>query len=299
MKHDEHARPLILLVDDDPELRALLAHRLRHDHLELHEAGDVKTAKQKLYEADYDLIILDLMMAPESGYVMFEFLKQEPKFMWVPLIVLSGKDDLDDKVRCLELGADDYVTKPFELRELKARVNRLIHRTRDYESLAFRDSLTGIFNRRYFEMQYTMELNRMERYEQPLALALIDIDRFKMINDRYGHPIGDQVLMQMSDALRERLRKTDLLARFGGEEFVILFVNTEVEQAMAILESMRLSVQERVMATAQGERIRITFSAGVSGWRSGREGREWLNYTDQLLYKAKQNGRNRIESESC
>ena len=124
-----------------------------------------------LREHTYDLVTLDLMMHPQSGYELFEFLKEDPTLKWLPLIVLSGRNDLNDKVRCFHLGADDYVTKPFQYEELAARIYGLLKRTKNFEQLAFRDPLTGVFNRRYFDLQIGMELQRIERYPAPISLS--------------------------------------------------------------------------------------------------------------------------------
>ncbi|WP_261302384.1 response regulator [Paenibacillus andongensis] len=288
----------LLLVDDDEVLRTYLTRRLQLDDCIVDEAADVESAMKLLREHTYDLVTLDLMMHPQSGYELFEFLKEDPTLKWLPLIVLSGRNDLNDKVRCFHLGADDYVTKPFQYEELAARIYGLLKRTRNFEQLAFRDPLTGVFNRRYFDLQIGMELQRIERYPAPISLVFIDIDCFKRINDTYGHHVGDLVLQGLAHLLQVNLRSTDLLARFGGEEFVIALPNTSVEQAFATMQSILHKVRINAVAQYEGQTFSITFSAGVAEWHEGMTVAEWVDKADDAMYQAKQLGRDRIVSAS-
>lgn len=284
----------ILLVDDDDALRSYLTRRLQLDDCIVDEAADVETAQKLLREHTYDLITLDLMMHPKSGYELFDFLKDDPTLKWLPLIVLSGRDDISDKVRCFHLGADDYVTKPFQYEELAARIYGLLKRTRNFEQLAFRDPLTGVFNRRYFDLQIGLELQRIERYPAPISLVFIDIDSFKSVNDTYGHHIGDLVLQGLAHLMQVNLRSTDLLARFGGEEFVIALPNTTVDQAKAIMQDILDKVRVKPVAQNEGQTFSITFSAGVAEWQVGMTVAEWVAKADDAMYQAKQQGKNRV-----
>ncbi len=283
----------ILIVDDDADLRALVKRKFSSANFLVDEADGVSRAKKMLYDKDYDLVILDLMMIPESGYQLFEFLKSDQKFKWIPLIVLSGKDDIDDKVRCLRLGADDYITKPFNTKEIIARVDRLLTRSRDFEEMAFRDGLTGVYNRRYFENHLMIELKRVQRTDEPITIALLDIDRFKLVNDTYGHPVGDLVLRGVSRLLKEKLREFDLVARYGGEEFIIAFVKTPERTTLQIMDQVLNHIREQSLAVVGGEEIHVTFSAGITTWEKGLSMEDWIERADQLLYQAKVAGRNR------
>ncbi|MEC0232654.1 diguanylate cyclase [Paenibacillus alba] len=284
----------LLLVDDDGVLRSYLTRRLQLDDCVVDEAADVESATKLLRQHTYDLVILDLMMHPQSGYELFEFLKEDPTLKWLPLIVLSGRNDLNDKVRCFHLGADDYVTKPFQYEELAARIYGLLKRTKNFEQLAFRDPLTGVFNRRYFDLQIGMELQRIERYPAPISLVFIDIDFFKKINDTYGHHVGDIVLQGLAHLLQTNLRSTDLLARFGGEEFVIALPNTAMEQAVTTVQEILNKVRANPVAQYEGRTFSITFSGGVAEWQQGMTVAEWVSKADEAMYQAKQQGRNRI-----
>ncbi|MCD1259329.1 diguanylate cyclase [Paenibacillus athensensis] len=286
----------LLLVDDDEVLRSYMLRRLQLDECVVDEASDVDTARRLLREHDYDLVILDLMMHPQSGYELFDFLKDDPTLKWLPLIVLSGRNDLGDKVRCFHLGADDYVTKPFQYDELAARIYGLLKRAKNFEQLAFRDALTGVFNRRYFDLQIGIELQRAERFTSPMSLVFIDIDRFKSINDNYGHHVGDLVLQGLAHVLQTNFRSTDLLARFGGEEFVIALPNTTAEQAQTMVQAVLDKVRSQPVAKHEGQSFFVTFSAGIAPWKSGMAVSEWTRDADEAMYQAKQQGRNRVLS---
>ncbi|WP_166242163.1 diguanylate cyclase [Paenibacillus turpanensis] len=284
----------LLVIDDDDVLRGSLVIRLQMDGYEVDHAADVETAKRLLREKSYDLITLDLLMYPDSGYKLFEFLKGDPTLKWTPLIILSGRDDMRDKVQCFTLGADDYVTKPFQYEELGARIFNLLNRVKNYEQLAYRDPLTGVFNRRYFDHQVTMEQQRVSRYSGSMSIAFIDIDRFKSINDTYGHHIGDLVLQGLAHVLQRSIRSTDLLARFGGEEFVIVFPGSSGVQAQRVVESILETVRNTPVAETEGQSYSVTFSAGIAEWSNDMSTESWLVLADEAMYQAKKQGRNRV-----
>lgn len=288
-----HQGSRILIVDDDVALRSFLVKSLQSDGYEVDGVHSIDNAKEKLYQNKYDLITLDLRMHPQSGYDLFYFLKEDPTLKWIPLIVLSAENDLQDKVRCLQLGADDYVTKPFQYEELAARIFSLLRRTMIFSQLAFRDPLTGIFNRRYFDNQMQLELKRIERFPAPISIAFIDIDRFKLVNDTYGHSIGDLVLQAMAHTLQENVRSTDLVARFGGEEFVIIFPNTTARQAAELIQGILNKIRRSPITEHEGQAYNITFSAGIAQWQPCSDVQKWIKSADDTMYKAKEQGRNR------
>lgn len=284
----------LLIIDDDEVLSSYLSRSLQFDGYEVMEAYDVDSGKNLLRNHHFDLVILDLMMYPESGYELFDFLKEDPTFKWLPLIVLSGRLDVQDKVQCFYLGADDYVTKPFEYEELAARIYSLLERNKGFEQMAFRDPLTGVFNRRYMDQQLQTELKRMEHYPAPMTLAFLDIDKFKLINDSYGHTAGDMVLQGLANVLQSRLRVTDLIARYGGEEFVIMMPGTTAAEGKKVLTGALQAVREAAVARDEVREYYITFSAGLAQWREGMSAEEWIKQADASMYLSKTDGRNRI-----
>lgn len=291
---DSSASSRLLLIDDDQTLLNYLKGRLELAGYQVDVSDLVDVAVKKLQSGSYDLIILDLMMYPQSGYDLFQFVKDDPKFKWIPIIVLSGRDQVDDKVRCLNLGADDYVTKPFHFEELEARITNLLNRVKFFEQMAFRDALTGVYNRRYFDHEVQMELQRTQRYEKSLSLAFIDIDYFKQVNDHHGHQVGDLVLQGVAHILQQHLRSTDILARYGGEEFVIIFPETTESQAVDVLNRIMEAVRNQPIIQNEGLDFYITISAGIAQWKNGMSGEEWVQLADEALYKAKQKGRDQV-----
>ncbi|RAP30194.1 hypothetical protein C2W64_02749 [Brevibacillus laterosporus] len=284
----------LLLIDDDDVLRTYLVKRLSQEGYQVEEAANVEEAKQLLREHTFDLITLDLMMPPQSGYEIFDFVRNDMVLKWIPLIVLSGRKESEDKVRCYRMGADHYVTKPFHFEELEACIYRLLTRTQHYEQMAFRDPLTGVNNRRYFDHQLQVELAQTRRQQEPNSLAFIDIDYFKKINDIYGHHIGDLVLQGLSYKIQQNLRATDLLARYGGEEFVIAFPGTTAEQATMVLERILAQLQQDPVVQLDGQNFHITFSAGVAEWDEMMSKQKWMEQADHAMYEAKRQGRNRV-----
>ncbi|WP_308639671.1 diguanylate cyclase domain-containing protein [Paenibacillus silvisoli] len=286
----------ILIIEDDHVLRHYLANRLSLDGYHVDEASNVDEAIAKLRVNVYHLITLDLMMYPQSGYRLFELIKDDLTIRWIPMIVLSGCNDISDKIRCFNMGADDYVVKPFQYDELSARVRRLIHRHKEYKHLAFHDPLTGLYNRRYMDQQLQIELDRAMRYPAPLTLVVLDIDHFKTVNDSFGHQAGDRVLQGLSKLLTSKLRRTDFVARWGGEEFVLLLPGASDTEAAAIMQTISQHVRENPIAVMEntGSKLFITFSAGVVQWKKNTSVSDWMRHADFALYKAKRTGRNRV-----
>lgn len=284
----------LLLIDDDPGFLDFAVQSLRAFGYDAEGAGGVADAIWRMTEQRYDLIVLDLVMHPEPGHELFKHIQSHPQLKWTPLIVLSGKSDVADKIEMLRMGADDYVTKPFDMDELEARIGRLIIRTRQMEHLAFRDALTGAYNRRYFSQQLHGELQRAIRRGEPVSLVMLDIDFFKKVNDTYGHATGDIVLQGLAQSIRNHLQTTDIFARYGGEEFALLLPNKTSGQAAKSVETILDVVRGLPFQAASGQSFCITFSAGVVQWAEHMTESEWLRAVDDALYAAKEGGRDRV-----
>ena len=259
-----------------------------------------------------DLVILDVVMEDLDGFAVCRWLKLHSGTRDIPVIMLTVRGELEDRVHGLQIGADDYLPKPFSTRELEARIfaalrsrttqTELVERNRQLESmlhhvesLAITDPLTGIFNRRRFSDVLRREVAVTRRYRNSLSLLMLDLDHFKAINDRFGHDAGDEVLRSIANTLTSSLREVDLAARYGGEEFAVIMPQTT--KANAGIVAQRIAGQIALTAhTFGGEKVNLTASIGVAEFKDLKEGNadNLVKAADVALYEAKRTGRNRI-----
>lgn len=297
-----------LVIDDSETLRAEILQILKEASLfdSYLEACDGLEGFKVLLNNRVDLVLCDLEMPRMDGFRFLAMMRAREEFQDVPVIILTGREDRDTKIRGLEQGASDYLTKPFDAGELVARVRVQLKvkslqdelkRSNDMlRTLSITDPLTHLHNRRHLMEMVEKEFQRASRKGAHLSLIILDIDYFKKVNDTYGHQEGDRVLTILADIVRRRLRSYDLAARYGGEEFVLLLPETPVPEAMAIAERLRLEVQEHIFdGSLQGQVL--TISLGVATYPSSRiESIDSLfRQADEALYRAKQSGRNRVE----
>jgi two-component system, cell cycle response regulator len=283
----------ILVIDDAAAIHRLLAVHLADEHVTLHAAYSGDLGMKAAQELQPDLILLDVDMPELNGYEVCARLKAHPQTAHIPVLFLTGSCSTDEKVRGLELGAVDYVTKPFEPGELRARVRAALRTKRLTDLLAQKaqlDGLTALWNRAYLESRLAQEASRQTRSPQPIACVMLDVDHFKSINDRFGHPAGDEVLRAISRTLSAQTRLEDCVCRYGGEEFAILTPGIDADGAMALAERIRCSIAD-MNITQSGVRIQVTASLGVSG---GPEIETLVARADEALYCAKHEGRNRV-----
>ena len=304
--------PVILVADDEPVNLALIKRRLEWEEYEIHTAEDGGQAVETARRVRPDLVILDVMMPVLDGLQACRLLKEDPATRDIPVIFLSALDDTDTKVSGLSLGADDYISKPFRVEELLARVAVAIRLKRERDRLresaeelrrraeaasemSKTDALTGLRNRYGLQRSLQRELAEARRYARPLSCLLLDIDFFKSVNDNYGHAAGDTALMQVARVLTEAVRGSDVVCRYGGEEFLVLVPETNLDGATALAEKIRLAVSLRVFG--DGERVfSLTLSVGAAQLRLNESGNDMIARADEALYQAKQSGRNRVET---
>lgn len=290
----------ILIVDDTPANLDLLGRILSGAGYQIRKQSSGAMALTSAQAAPPDLILLDIKMPDMSGYRVCRQLKQQFSTAEIPIIFISALQDADDKVKAFESGAVDYISKPFHSKEVLARVathlrlsmlqRRLEQQNRELERLATTDPLTGILNRRSFRDYGLHYLARASRYRYPFGLILFDIDEFKRINDRFGHDIGDKVLIDVTQSTRTQIRSVDLFARWGGEEFIILAPETPVEKAVSLAERLRECL-ERLRIDPVGT---ITASYGVSTGTESDTFEGLVREADIALLSAKEAGRNRV-----
>lgn len=321
---------MILLVDDSTDNLRLLSTMLESQAYTVKKAINGKFALQALEVIEPDLILLDVNMPGMDGYEVCKILKAQQKYQSIPIIFISASDQLLNKVKAFEMGAIDYITKPFHLEEVLIRVENQLNQKRLYqklqtqnillkteiderlrferkltianqqlELLASLDGLTGIANRRRFDEYISTEWKRCLRGEFPLSLILIDVDFFHHYNEAYGHLLGDDCLKQISTILQSlSQRATDLAARYGGEEFVIVLPHTPQEGAKKLAERIQSAIAaQKISHRRSSVSNYVTLSIGVATIipDPNTEISEFIQLADEALFKAKRMGRDRIE----
>jgi diguanylate cyclase (GGDEF)-like protein len=302
--------PVILVADDEPINRSLIQRRLEREGYRVFTAENGRQAVELARETLPDLVILDVMMPEMDGLEACRLIKEGETTHDLPVIFLSARDETEMKVNGLTLGANDYISKPFKAEELLARVSVSIRLKRERDLLrasaeaarasaemaheqAMTDALTGLLNRYGLQRALQREQSEARRYQRPLSCLLIDLDNFKNINDSYGHAAGDIALQQISGILTKAVRGSDMVFRYGGEEFLVLLPETNLEGAAALAEKIRLASDAQLF----GDRriFPLTLSAGVATLLEQESGHDMVARADMALYNAKARGRNRVE----
>ena len=227
----------VLVIEDHPDQRDLLAIVLQREGYRVITAANGVEALEKLEVEKVQIALSDIMMPKMDGFELINRIRNNPTLKSIYLILITARIQEGDRVRGLDLGADDYITKPFSFSELLARVrvgSRVVQYQQHLEYQTHIDPLTGLFNRRAFEKKLTEEFERAKRYHHHLSLLILDIDNFKLINDTYGHHGGDTALIKISETLREKTRQSDFPSRYGGEEFVLVLPETEQDSALQV-----------------------------------------------------------------
>jgi len=285
----------ILIIDDSKEIHTLVHSLLAEESVTIESAFSAEKGIELAGSLHPELILLDVEMPELDGFETCRRLKADPATSNVPIIFLTARASAAEKVLGFNLGAVDYVTKPFDSPELLSRVRATLRTSRLIrllEEKALIDSLTGLGNRAMFEGRFAAEIGMRIRSGEPLSCIMMDVDHFKSINDQYGHLFGDQVLKRIADVLIDNCRIEDVACRHGGEEFVILAPRTSAEQAAQLAERMRAAIA-RIQFCHEEKSIKVTCSFGVAE-AVGAFGRLMLDRADQALYRSKELGRDRI-----
>jgi diguanylate cyclase (GGDEF)-like protein len=283
----------VLAIDDSKPIHALLKARLADEPIELHNAMDGESGLRMAAELCPDLVLLDVDMPQPDGFEVCRRLKGQATTAGIPIIFLTGASSTEEKIKGLDLGAVDYITKPFDPAELRARVRASLRNKFVVDLLAKRamiDGLTGLWNRAYFDQALLAQLSLTRRSKVPLSCIMLDIDHFKSVNDRYGHPMGDQVLRGVGQLLMESCRVEDIVCRYGGEEFAVIVPNSTAPKAAELAERLRVALAAQ-SHSHRGEPIRVTASQGVAD-SAHAEPSMLVEQADKALYAAKESGRN-------
>ena len=296
---EETKKNSVLIVDDESTNITALTHILSPDY-NVYAAKNGMKAIEAAVKYLPDIILLDVVMPDMDGYAVIDALKNDEKTSGIPVIFITGLNNADDEEKGLDLGAADYISKPFSPAIVKLRVRnqiKIVNQIRMIEQLSMIDQLTSIPNRRGFDIRMDMEWIRAIRENAFISFMMIDVDRFKAYNDTHGHQQGDRALQAVAKTINLSLnRPGDYVSRWGGEEFAALLPNTELDGALAIAEKIRLAIGELSIPTDDGTVTRITASIGVNTKTPMSTGsrEDFISGADKALYEAKQTGRNRV-----
>ncbi len=283
----------ILIVDDDPEQVSFHALLLQQAGMITSVARDPSQVVKILVEAKPEMILMDMYMPGCSGMELAAVIRQQEAFVGIPIVFLSIETDMDKQLAAIRLGGDDFLTKPIRPEHLIASITNRAERTRSMRYLMERDSLTGLLNHTNLKEQLSREVMRCRRSGSQISFAMIDVDHFKRVNDRYGHLTGDRVLKSLARLLQERLRSTDIIGRYGGEEFAVVLINTNVLNAKKIMDEIR-SKFSKLIQRVNNEEFLVTFSCGIAGFPEFETATEVNEAADKTLYTAKEKGRNMV-----
>ena len=296
----------IVVADDDRVGREVLVTMLRAHGYTVEAVEDGQQALERAGKGGVDLLLLDVVMPKLTGLEACRLLKSVQRDSFLPVILLTVRSDAASRVEGLKIGADDYVCKPFDEAELLARVEAMLRIKRMHdqvtqakaklEQLSLRDELTGLYNYRYLHIRLNEEFKRAERYHEPLACILLDVDRLRDLNERGGRSFGDQVLCGIADAVRRNVREVDVVARFGGDEFLLVLPSTHFAGSATVAERIWRETRDRSVFAQSGRSVEVKVSMGVALFpsRDVRTKDALLRAADTALREAKHDGGDRV-----
>jgi diguanylate cyclase (GGDEF)-like protein len=299
---EERVLSKILVVDDDPFSANLIDNCLRAAGFMSSYCCDPQKAMDTIASELPDLIVMDVVMPNIDGFDLCRRVRSHPAMQLTPIIFVTRRGELEQRVQGLEAGGNDYLAKPFEPQELVARVRSHLDRLATLRDMAIRDGLTRCYNHKYFKIRMGQEISRCRRYQKELSLAFLDVDRFRDINDAHGHQTGDTVLSRLGSLILASVRVTDVIARYSGDEFGLLFVETSTKEANVIitrlLEGIAVRNQEFFREADSNEvkppPIPVTVSVGVTGLLPEDTMEILVKRADVALCEAKASGRNQV-----
>jgi diguanylate cyclase (GGDEF)-like protein len=285
----------ILIVDDDVSTAMFHSKALNDAGMLTKQENDPMRVMETIRDFSPELILMDMYMPDCTGQELASVIRQQPAYVGIPIVFLSSETSIKVQMAAMSEGGDDFLIKPIEPQHLVASVSARAERYRTLRSRMARDSLTGLLNHGKILEQLDFEQARAIRNRSALSFAMIDLDHFKSVNDKFGHPVGDRVLKSLSRLLKERLRKTDIVGRYGGEEFAVIMPDTTGADAVGVLDNVR-KIFSQVIQHAGADDFSCTFSCGVAEYDTNGPPTQNIGKTaDDTLYLAKQKGRNCVE----
>jgi diguanylate cyclase (GGDEF)-like protein len=285
----------ILSVEDDPQQAAYLRSILEPGGYEVAVCEDPKRFEAALAEFQPDLVLMDILLPDITGYDLVRYLRQDERHATLPVLFLTTEGQLQSRFRTAQVGGDDHITKPVVPPVLLSLVAARLERARVLKNLLNRDGLTRLYTHTaLLERAQALHAQKSRDATREYAWVMIDLDHFKSVNDRFGHPVGDRVLAALAALLRRRLRQSDTIGRYGGEEFVVLFEGLPEAEVLNLMERVLEEFRETDIAVAGKPAFRVTFSAGIAMLAEGQSLDEWKKAADDALYASKTAGRNRL-----
>lgn len=283
----------ILVVDDSETMIRFLKRSLNQAGMTVQVEMYPDKVLQAIGEFNPDLILMDMYMPLCDGQELSRIIRQYESYTSIPIVFLSSETDIKKQLAAMQIGADDFLTKPIDPEHLVTSITTRVQRHRILASYMVQDSLTGLLNHTKLKQRLEQTMEKAMRSKIPMAFAMVDIDHFKKVNDTYGHPMGDRVIKSLSRLLQKRLRKTDSIGRYGGEEFAVIFWDADVNAAAKILDDIRADFA-RIDHHHEGRMFSCSFSGGVAGFPEYPDAQAIGNAADKALYQAKRGGRNQV-----
>ncbi len=286
--------PVIMIIDDDTSILMYLKDELQKEGWFVIAVADPIKAISSFYDLQPDCVIIDVHMNEKNGFEVLSFLKQKLKQQFLPTIMMSVDTRKEVRIKSYEMGADEFISKPIDIDELSVRIKRHLERKELIEKLLLVDELTRVYNRKYLQKIYEQFNAELSRRKESFCVAILDLDHFKHINDKFGHLTGDVVLKEFAAFLNEHLRDGDIIVRYGGEEFVLLLKQITLDEANIVLKRI-LKEFSLIKFEGKNETFTCTFSGGLVEINiPGQPLTKWVEMADSALYKAKESGRNQI-----
>jgi diguanylate cyclase (GGDEF)-like protein len=287
--------PRVLSVEDDPDQAAFIRAVLESAGYRVRICADAKNLEAELSAFRPDLVLLDIQLPGADGYSLARYIRQQEAHAALPILFLTTQSQIESQIESMRSGGDEHLVKPVSPGLLLSAAAARIERARFLRNLLERDGLTRLLTHTAFLERARAVISEKARHPgTPVAMVILDLDAFKSLNDRYGHPVGDKVLCSLAGLLRRRIRQSDHLGRLGGDEFAAVIENIGENQAVRLLERMREEFSALDQVATDGSRFHATFSAGIAVLEPNMDAGLWRERADAALYAAKSRGRNRV-----